>query len=188
MPAPQSRNIVPQLESSPGLSGRVPGARPFAGLTPSGRREIPPAASPGWPGSGGAIIVGRSCAGGESRRGFVKGLIVQRIIEDIRAFNRERDWDQYHSPKNLSMALAVETAELLEVFQWLTEEQSRHLPAAKQQAVEEEIGDVTILLLTLADHLGVDVLEAARQKLRRNETKYPAAKARGRAEKYNELE
>jgi dCTP diphosphatase len=118
----------------------------------------------------------------------VKGLIVQRIIEDIRAFNRERDWDQYHSPKNLSMALAVETAELLEVFQWLTEEQSRHLPAAKQQAVEEEIGDVTILLLTLADHLGVDVLEAARQKLRRNETKYPAAKARGRAEKYNELE
>jgi dCTP diphosphatase len=118
----------------------------------------------------------------------VKGWVVQRIIEDIRAFNRERDWDQYHSPKNLSMALAVETAELMEIFQWLTEEQSRHLPAAKKQAVEEEIGDVTILLLMLADHLGVDVLEAAREKLRRNEAKYPAAKARGRAEKYNELE
>jgi NTP pyrophosphatase (non-canonical NTP hydrolase) len=115
-------------------------------------------------------------------------LVVQRLIEDIRAFNRARDWDQYHSPKNLSMALAVETAELMEIFQWLTEEQSRHLPAAKKQAVEEEIGDVTILLLMLADHLGVDVLEAARRKLRRNETKYPVAKARGRAEKYNELD
>jgi dCTP diphosphatase len=112
---------------------------------------------------------------------------VQRIIEDIRTFNRERDWDQYHAPKNLSMALAVEAAELMEVFLWLTEEQSRHLPPAKKQAVEEEIGDVTILLLTLADHLGVDVLEAARKKLRRNEEKYPAEKVRGRAEKYNEL-
>jgi dCTP diphosphatase len=115
-------------------------------------------------------------------------LVVQGLIEDIRAFNRERDWDKYHSPKNLAMALAVETAELMEIFQWLTEEQSRHLPAAKRLAVEEEIGDVTILLLMLADHLGVDVLEAARKKLQRNQTKYPVAKARGRAEKYNELE
>ncbi len=134
------------------------------------------------------IIVGPSCAGGENRHRVVKGLVVQRLIEDIRAFNRERDWDQYHAPKNLAMALTVEAAELMEVFQWLTEEQSRHLPAAKKQAVEEEIGDVTILLLMLADHLGVDVLEAARRKLRHNEAKYPVAKARGRAEKYNELD
>lgn len=108
-------------------------------------------------------------------------------MEDIKAFNRERDWEQYHSPKNLSMALSVEVAELLEVFQWLTEEQSRHLPPTKQKAVEEEIGDVTILLLALADQLGVDVLEAARKKLEHNRAKYPVEKSRGRAEKYNEL-
>jgi len=113
---------------------------------------------------------------------------VRNLIDDIRKFNRERDWEQYHSPKNLSMALSVEVAELLEVFQWLTEEQSRHLPPAKKQAVEEEIGDVTILLLALADELGVDILEAARKKLERNRAKYPVEKSRGRAEKYNELE
>jgi dCTP diphosphatase len=113
--------------------------------------------------------------------------IVQNLIEAIKAFNRERDWEKYHSPKNLSMALSVEVAELLEVFQWLTEEESRRLPPAKRQAVEEEIGDVTILLLALAGELGVDVLEAARKKLERNRAKYPVEKSRGRAEKYNEL-
>jgi dCTP diphosphatase len=112
---------------------------------------------------------------------------VQNLIEGIKAFNRERNWEQYHSPKNLAMALSVEVAELLEVFQWLTEEQSRCLPPSKQQAVEEEIGDVTILLLALADQLGVDVLEAARKKLEHNRKKYPVEKSRGRAEKYNEL-
>jgi len=113
---------------------------------------------------------------------------VQDLIAAIKAFNRERDWEQYHSPKNLSMALSVEVAELLEVFQWLTQEQSRHLPPAKKHAVEEEIGDVTILLLALADELGVDILEAARKKLERNKQKYPVHKSRGRAEKYDELE
>ena len=113
---------------------------------------------------------------------------MQKLIDDIKAFNQERDWEQYHSPKNLSMALSVEVAELVEVFQWLTQEQSRHLPPAKQQAVEEEIGDVTILLLMLADELGVDVLDAARKKLQRNREKYPVEKFRGRTEKYNELE
>jgi NTP pyrophosphatase (non-canonical NTP hydrolase) len=112
---------------------------------------------------------------------------MQKLIRDIKAFNQERDWEKYHSPKNLSMALSVEVAELLEVFQWLTEDESRHLPPAKKQAVEEEIGDVTILLLALADELGVDVLDAARRKLERNRVKYPVEKSRGRAEKYNEL-
>ena len=119
---------------------------------------------------------------------LTKGSVVQDLIAEIKAFNRERDWEKYHSPKNLSMALSVEVAELLEVFQWLTEDQSRHLPPAKKQAVEEEIGDVTILLLALADELGVDILAAARQKLERNKQKYPVHRSRGRAEKYNELE
>jgi dCTP diphosphatase len=118
---------------------------------------------------------------------LTKGRVVQDLIAEIKAFNREREWDQYHSPKNLSMALTVEVAELLEVFQWLSEDESRHLPPAKQQAAEEEIGDVTILLLALAEELGVDLLEAARKKLQRNRVKYPVTKARGRAEKYNEL-
>jgi len=117
-----------------------------------------------------------------------RNLTVQNLIEDIRKFTHERDWEQYHSPKNLSMALSVEVAELVEVFQWLTEEQSRRLPPLKKQAVEEEIGDVTILLLMIADELGVDVLAAARKKLERNRVKYPIEKFRGRAEKYNELE
>jgi len=113
---------------------------------------------------------------------------VRDLMEEIKAFNRERDWEQYHSPKNLSMALSVEVAELLEVFQWLTEDQSRRLPDAKKQAVEEEIGDVTILLLALAQELGIDILAAARKKLERNRAKYPVEKSRGRAEKYNELD
>jgi len=118
----------------------------------------------------------------------MKSRTVQDIVEEIRAFNRERDWEKYHSPKNLSMALAVEVAELQEVFLWLTEQQSRSLAPAKRLAAEEEIGDVTILLLMLADELGVDVLEAARKKLERNRMKYPVDKARGRAEKYDELQ
>jgi len=112
---------------------------------------------------------------------------VQKLIERIRAFNREREWSQYHSPKNLVMALAGEVGELIEHFQWLTEEQSRHLPSSKKAAVEEEIGDITILLLNLADQLGVDILTAAGRKLERNRVKYPVEKARGRADKYTDL-
>ncbi len=115
------------------------------------------------------------------------GVRVQELIESIRAFNRQREWGQYHSPKNLVMALAGEVGELIEPFQWLTEEQSRHLPPAKKAAVEEEIGDVTICLLNLADQLGVDILAAATRKLERNRVKYPVEKARGRADKYTDL-
>ncbi len=118
---------------------------------------------------------------------MTEDLVVRNLIEQIKAFNRERDWEKYHSPKNLSMALSVEVSELLEVFQWLTEDESRHLPPAKRHAAEEEIGDVTILLLALAEELGLDILEAARKKLEHNRKKYPAEKVRGRAEKYNEL-
>lgn len=109
-------------------------------------------------------------------------------MEKIRTFNRRREWGQYHSPKNLVMALAGEVGELIEPFQWLTEEQSRNLPAPKKAAVEEEIGDVTICLLNLADQLGVDILDAATRKLARNEVKYPVEKARGRADKYTDLQ
>jgi dCTP diphosphatase len=118
---------------------------------------------------------------------YLRGACVQELIERIRAFNREREWGKYHSPKNLVMALAGEVGELIEHFQWLTEEQSRHLPVVKKAAVEEEIGDVTICLLNLADQLGVDILDAAGRKLERNKAKYPVDKARGRADKYTDL-
>jgi dCTP diphosphatase len=115
------------------------------------------------------------------------GVLVQELIEKIRAFNREREWGKYHSPKNLVMALAGEVGELIEHFQWLTEDESRQLPAAKKAAVEEEIGDVALCLLNLADQLGVDVLDAAARKLERNKIKYPVEKARSRADKYTDL-
>ena len=108
------------------------------------------------------------------------------LIQELRTFAAERDWQQYHSPKNLSMALAVEAAELMEHFQWLTEAQSETLPEAKLAAVREEIGDVLIYLVRLCDRLGVDPLQAAMDKVRANRRKYPADRVRGKADKYSE--
>ena len=110
------------------------------------------------------------------------------LLEKIRAFNAERQWQRFHSPKNLVMALGVEAAELSEHFQWLTEEQSRMLPEDKKTKVREELADVLIYLVNLADQLGIDLLAAARDKISLNERKYPVAKASGNALKYNELD
>ncbi len=109
------------------------------------------------------------------------------LAAKLRIFAAERDWDQFHSPKNLVMALSVEVSELMEHFQWLTEEQSSALPPEKLQQVREEIGDVLIYLTRMADKLGVDMLEAAVKKLEVNRVKYPADKVRGSAKKYTEL-
>jgi len=105
----------------------------------------------------------------------------------LRQFAAERDWDQFHSPKNLASALAVEAAELLERFQWLTEDQSRNLPPAELARVREEMADVLNYLVRLADKLDVDLLEAARDKIIHNAQKYPVDKVRGSAKKYSEL-
>lgn len=105
----------------------------------------------------------------------------------LRDFARERDWEQFHSPKNLASALSVEAAELLEHFQWMTENQSRALDDRKRAAVGEEMADVLLYLLQLADKLDVDLIEAAQGKLRKNAEKYPAERARGRSDKYIEL-
>jgi NTP pyrophosphatase (non-canonical NTP hydrolase) len=106
----------------------------------------------------------------------------------LREFCKARDWDQFHSPKNLAMALSVETAELLEHFQWLTEAQSAALPADKLAAVAQEIADVQIFLVRLADRLDVDIEAAVAAKLVLNEQKYPVDKARGSALKYTEFD
>ena len=113
---------------------------------------------------------------------------VSDLKAQIREFVRERDWDQFHSPKNLSMALIVEAAELVEHFQWLTEEQSQTLPPDKLAEVEQEIADIQIYLIRLADKLGVDMEKAVNAKIELNEKKYPAEKVRGSAVKYNDCD
>ena len=105
----------------------------------------------------------------------------------LRAFAAARDWEQFHTPKNLAMALSVEAAELLEHFQWLTAEQSTRLDARTRRAVADELADVLLYLTRLADVLGIDLVAAGRRKLRLNARKYPVAKARGNARKYTEL-
>jgi len=104
----------------------------------------------------------------------------------VAAFAAARDWDQFHSPKNLAMALSVEASELLEEFQWLTEEQSRSLDSERRERVRLEMADVLIYLLRLADKLDVDLPRAATDKLALNELKYPADRVRGDARKYTD--
>ncbi|MGY1457061.1 nucleotide pyrophosphohydrolase [Luteimonas sp. A534] len=112
---------------------------------------------------------------------------IEELQAALRRFADERDWGQFHSPKNLAVSLSLEAAEVLEHFQWLTEEQSRTLDDARRQAVAHEIADVLLYLLQLSDRLGIDPLEAARQKLALNAERYPADKARGTSRKYTEL-
>ncbi len=113
---------------------------------------------------------------------------LQGLQQRLREFARERDWDQFHSPKNLAMALIAEAAELVEHFQWLSEAQSTQLPEAKLREVEQELADVFLYLLRLADKLNVDLLDAAARKIELNARKYPAEKVRGSAKKYNEYD
>jgi dCTP diphosphatase len=112
-------------------------------------------------------------------------------LQDLRCrlqrFVDERDWDQFHTPKNLAMALIAEAAELVEHFQWLTPEQSSALPAPTRAEVELEIADVLLFLLRLCDKLEIDPVQAAHRKLELNAEKYPVDKARGRATKYDKL-
>lgn len=110
------------------------------------------------------------------------GTLQQRLA----AFAAARDWGQFHSPKNLAMALSVEAAELLEEFQWLTEEQSRRLDDERRERVRLELADVFIYLVRMADVLGVDLLQAADDKIALNEQKYPAERVRGDARKYTD--
>ncbi len=114
-------------------------------------------------------------------------LSLESLKLQLRQFAADRDWNQFHSPKNLAAALSVEAAELLEPFQWLTQEESRDLPPAKKEAVRQEMADVFIYLISLANCLDIDLLKAAEDKLAINAAKYPVEKARGNAAKYDEL-
>jgi len=109
------------------------------------------------------------------------------LAQQLDRFAADRDWQQFHSPKNLASALIVEAGELLEHFQWMTEQQSRELPPEQRDAVGAEMADVLLYLVQLANALGIDPVAAAQAKLRVNELKYPVDRARGTSTKYDQL-
>lgn len=112
---------------------------------------------------------------------------IKQLQAILRQFADERDWRQFHSPKNLASALVVEAGELLEHFQWLTEDQSRNLSDGAKEPIEQEIADVLIYLLQLSAALGIEPLDAARKKIAANGLKYPVLLAKGRSTKYTDL-
>jgi dCTP diphosphatase len=112
---------------------------------------------------------------------------LEKLRDELRRFAADRDWDQFHTPKNLAIALSVEAAELLEHFQWLTPEESQHLISEKVHAIRLEMADVLLSLVRLADRLGVDLAASAFDKIAINAKKYPVALAKGSAKKYTEL-
>jgi len=113
--------------------------------------------------------------------------LMEELKHKLRKFADARDWDQFHSPKNLAMALSVEASEIVETFQWLTEEESYNLTGDRLENIKNEIGDVLIYLIRLSDKLGIDPLAAANEKNEINKEKYPAQKVKGSAKKYTEL-
>ncbi|HFD81219.1 MAG TPA: nucleotide pyrophosphohydrolase [Gammaproteobacteria bacterium] len=110
-----------------------------------------------------------------------KGDSLEQLRIRLAEFAAARDWQQFHSPKNLSMALIAEAAELVEHFQWLDEAQSRQLAPEKLAEVRLELADILIYLIRTADQLGVDLIAAARDKIRINEKRYPVERVRGKA-------
>lgn len=112
--------------------------------------------------------------------------VLVTLRDALRAFAAERDWDQFHTPRNLAVALSVEAGELLEQFQWMDEAASAQLPADKRQRIGEELADVLLYVVRLADQLDLDLAAVARRKLQINAQKYPADKVRGSSRKYDE--
>ena len=109
------------------------------------------------------------------------------LREQLRAFARERDWDQFHTPKNLACAVVTEAAELLAHFRWVDEAGAQALTDAQRQEISHEIADVLLFLVRLADKMDIDPIQAADEKLKINARKYPVDKARGSSKKYTEL-
>ncbi len=112
---------------------------------------------------------------------------MEQVIAKIRRFRDDRDWMQFHDPKNLAASISIEAAELLELFQWKTGEEATRYARANKERVSEEIADVAIYLIELADIVGIDLIDAIEDKLKKNAIKYPVEKARGVATKYSDL-
>ncbi|WP_028602156.1 nucleotide pyrophosphohydrolase [Ottowia thiooxydans] len=112
---------------------------------------------------------------------------LQSLSQQQLAFAQEREWEQFHSPKNLASALIVEAGELLEHFQWMTEDQSRQLQQEKLEAVGSEMADVLLYLVQLSNVLGIDLVKAAQAKIKVNSQKYPVNLVKGSSKKYDQL-
>ncbi len=110
-----------------------------------------------------------------------------KLRDELRQFAADRDWEQFHTPKNLAIALSVEAGELLEHFQWLTTDESQRLPADKSSAIRLEMADVLLYLIRLADRLGIDLAASAFDKIAINAKKYPVSLSKGSSKKYTEL-
>lgn len=113
-------------------------------------------------------------------------MSLEELRDALRKFAADRDWDQFHSPKNLATALSVEAAELLEHFQWMSEAQSMTLESDKQAKVRQEMADVFLYLIRLADKLDIDLMAAATEKIKLNAARYPPERVRGSSKKYTE--
>jgi len=110
---------------------------------------------------------------------------LEKIKKIIREFSSERNWDKYHTPKNLSMALSVEASELVEIFQWLTQEESKNIDSKDIQSVKDEVADILIYLIRIADKLDIDLEKAILEKIKKNSEKYPVELSKDNAVKYN---
>lgn len=113
---------------------------------------------------------------------------IELIQKRLSKFAQDRDWEQFHTPKNLTMALSVEASELVEIFQWLTPEQSNNLTDKQMTSVEEEVADVAIYLLRLCDVLDIDIESSVMDKIKVNSDKYPVNLSKGNAKKYTAFE
>ncbi|WP_075180200.1 nucleotide pyrophosphohydrolase [Neptunomonas phycophila] len=111
---------------------------------------------------------------------------LEKMRQIMREFSDSRDWGKFHSPKNLSMALSVEVSELIECFQWMTEEQSNSLSPEQLENISDEIADIQLYLVRFADKVGIDIGSAVDKKIEKNELKYPADKVKGSSKKYSE--
>ncbi len=119
----------------------------------------------------------------------MKNIDLKKLNQDIEAFVKERDWDQFHSVKNLSMALNVESAELMEIFQWLSEEKSNQVKSDPKilSKVEDEVADIFVYLMRILSKTEIDLEKAVRNKMQKNADKYPVELSKGNSKKYDEL-
>lgn len=117
-----------------------------------------------------------------------KNTTLQELKEVVKAFSKEREWDQFHSPKNMSMDITGEAAELMEIFQWCTTEESYQRAEEKREAVEDEVSDILHGLLLFCDQTGIDLSEAFHKKMEKNKKKYPAERCKGKSDKYTEYQ
>ncbi len=112
---------------------------------------------------------------------------IKALTSDINKFAQERDWEQFHNPKDLAAALSIETSELLEIMLWTPSDQSAARVEEKREAVENEVGDIMVYLLRFCDICGIDPIEATRAKMKINAVRYPIDKSKGNSKKYDEF-